>query len=211
MYYVILTKQPVVYISGENEDVLKSDYYYIQENPGECELRRIPEFSDKIAFADFQLLTPSEFTKLLDEIGEGRVYTYRDGKLVTKYYKNAPYFYLDQELALPYDTYCNNKNSIKAGILNNDELINTIEGIFNEYAFTGEATISSEPPEGVTDTVAYVCVPINISKIPIGVETEEEKEEIMEDDDDDFDDEDVEEDFSEEISKISDLMRKSGI
>ncbi len=204
MYYVILTKQPVVYISGENEDILKSDYYYIQENPGECELRRIPEFSGKIEFTDFQLLTPSEFTKTLDEIGEGKVYTYRDGKLVIKYYKKAPYFYLDQELVLPYDTYCNNKNSIKAGILNNDELINTIEGIFNEYAFTGEATISSEPPEGVTDTVAYVCVPININKIPIGVETEEEKADLIDDSEDD--DEEFEID-AEYVQKLIDLTR----
>ena len=192
MYYVILTKLPVVYISGENEEILKSDYYYIQENPGECELRNIPEFSDKIGFEEFNLLTPSEFISVLDEIGEGKVYTYRDGRLITKYYKKAPYFYLDQELALPYDTYCNNKNSIKAGILNNDELINTIEGIFNEYAFTGDAIISSEPPDGITDTVAYVCVPININKIPIGIETEEEKEEIMEDIEDDYEDDESE-------------------
>lgn len=176
MYYAVLFKEPFVYISNENVENLEDDFEFIVENQEECELE------GNLLAEEFKVLTPSEFTKLLDdEVKDGIVYTYQDAVLVRLRYRKAPCFYLDPEQGMDYSTYCTNTNTIKAGLLTNPELLPVVSEVFSEYVTAEKPNISLTPPLMDGDVVAYVCIPLVAKPVPIGVETEEEKEEIQAD------------------------------
>ena len=182
MLYTIISKEPFIYLFNESDEILKSDYDYVVENPEECE---IP--SDFVP-VEYKVLSPSEFSKILDnEIKEGFVYTFVDGHLIKRLYKKAPYFYVNPEYGMEYPTYCSNPNSIKAGLLTNEVLKDVIESITQDYYSTSKPKISLDIPLMGTccsddyNVLAYVCVPVVMKPIPIGIETEEEHQEILED------------------------------
>ena len=182
MLYAIISKQPFIYVYNEDEELLKSDYEFIVENPDDCDIHKefIPE--------DYKALTPSEFTAILDaEAMEEFVYTFDDGRLVTKYYRKAPYFYVYRARGAEYPTYCDNPNTIKAGLMNNRELLAVLDQLISVYS-CDESLMSSEVPEELPNAdgsvVAYICVPVVMKKIPIGIESEEEHQEILEEEED---------------------------
>lgn len=183
MLYTIVCKEPFVFLFNENEEILKSDYDFVVENPEECLL------SGDIISEEYKPLTPSEFSKILDAEVKGEyVYTFVDGALVRKRYKKAPYFYVDSGCSFEYPTYCPDPNPIKAGLLTNDKLTEVISSLVQEYYQDCLIEVSSEVPLDVEDTcqpnsevLAYVCIPVIMRKIPIGIETEEEHQEELED------------------------------
>lgn len=176
MFYAILFKEPFVYISSESVEVLETDFEFIIENQEECELE------GGLLAEEFKVLSPAEFTKILDdEVVEGVIYTYQDAILVKRYYRKAPCFYLNLEQGIDYATYCANPNSIKAGLLTNEQLLPTISDMLAEYSSPERPELSLDPPYFEKEVIAYVCIPIVAKPVPIGIETEEEKEEIQAD------------------------------
>ena len=180
MFYAVLFKNPFIYISNEDVGLLEDDFDFIVENPVECELE------EGLLAEEFKALSPAEFTMLLDkEVKEGVIYTYKDAVLVQRYYKKAPCFYVNPEDGIGYSSYCGNSNTIKAGLLTNEQLTPIVSDLLSEYFLNIEnVEVSIEPPFYDDEVIAYVCIPIRRDAIPIGIETEEEKEEIQADKED---------------------------
>lgn len=179
MFYAILFKEPFVYISGEKAEFLETDFEFIIENQEECELE------GGLLAEEFKVLSPAEFTKILDEeVKEGVIYTYQDAVLVRRYYRKAPCFYLNPEQGIDYSTYCTNPNSIKAGLLTNGQLLPVVSDMLADFGTPERPELSIDPPYFENSVVAYVCIPIVAQPVPIGVETKEEQEEMQADVDD---------------------------
>lgn len=179
MFYAIVCKNPFIYLSNEKEDILKLDFEFVLENPEECEM---PE---GFVSEEYVALTPSQFAQVLvDESIDGYIYTFVDGVLSKRKYKKALHFYANPECGIEYPTYCSNANTIRAGLLTNKELTSVVSSLVEDVFSPGSPELSLDPPtsldEDLSDytVLAYVCVPILMKKIPIGVETEEEREEL---------------------------------
>lgn len=185
MLYAIISKNPIVYIYQDNEEILKSDYEFIIENPKECGM---PE---GFTVVDYKALAPSEFSKFLDEeVNDEDIYTFKDGCLNRRKYRRAPYFYVEPAFGLEYQTYCPNPNTIKAGLLNNEKLTSIISTLVADYCPYGYPKVSIDIPltvdedyDDANEVLAYVCLPLLMRKIPIGNETAEEHQELLEDSD----------------------------
>lgn len=176
MQYSIICKNPFIFICNENEEILKSDYDFIVENPEEC---GIPQ---DIVAVEYASLAPSEFSKVLDnEVKSGFIYTFEQGNLVKRFYRKAPYFYLKPEDGIPYPTYCVNANSIKSGLLTNKELLAVLSGLLEGYCLEGFSDVNIDVPIEDGEVLAYLCIPVIQKAIPIGRETEEEHQEELED------------------------------
>lgn len=179
MLYAIISKDPFIYLHGDTEELLKSDYDFIVENPDECDISKIASSFNPI---EYQALTPSLFASVLDtEFASGDIFTFVNGELVRRHYQKAAYFYLDQEQGVEYATYCKNPGSIKAALVNNVELNNIVARLVNEYRVEGFPELTVDVPVNEGDVLAYVCIPVTMRPIQIGIETEEEKLEIQED------------------------------
>lgn len=183
MLYTVVCKEPFVFLFNEDEEILKSDYDFVVENPEECNLSR------NIIPVEYTALTPSEFSTVLDvEVIEGFIYTFEEGELVKRFYRQAPVFYVRPEDGIQYPTYCVNPNSIKSGLLTNKELLPILSGLVDGYTSGKLSDVISEVPQVNTadngSILAYVCIPIVQKSIPIGRETEEERQEELEDQED---------------------------
>ena len=179
MLYAIMCKKPFIYLYNEKEDILKSDFDFIVDNPDECDMPKdfVPE--------EYVALTPSGFSKVLDAtVKDGDVYTFMDGVLVRRRYKSAPHFYVEPYYGIEYPTYCPDANTIKAALMTNEELTPVIASLMEDYFQDGTPEVSLETPLTLDteysdyNVLAYVCMPVLMKKIPIGVETEEEKQEL---------------------------------
>lgn len=187
MLYAIVCKDPFIYLFNESDEILKSDYEYVVENPEECD---IPV---NFTSVDYVALSPSTFSKVLDnEVKEGVIYTFVDGCLTQRVYKKAPYFYINPEYGMEYPTYCSNPNSIKAGLLTNESLSKTVASIMQDYYCESKPEVNLNVPLMESEVnadnytvLAYVCIPVVMKPIPIGIETEEEHQEILEDEESD--------------------------
>lgn len=180
MLYAIISKNPFIYLYNEKEELLKSDYDFIVENPEECGI------TDSFEPVEYSALSPSEFSLILDkEVKSGYVYTFYEGNLVKRRYSQAPFFYLSRESGIDYPTYCVNANSIKAGLLTNQELLPVVSALMETYQTEQNPTVSLDIPLDIPDdsgsVLAYICVPVVMRSIPIGMETEEEHQEELED------------------------------
>lgn len=183
MLYAIVYKEPFVFLFNEDEEILKSDYDFVVENPEECNLPK------DLVPVEYTSLAPSDFSKVLDaEVTEGFIYTFEEGNLVKRFYRKAPYFYIKPEDGIQYPTYCVNPNSIKSGLLTNKELLPILSGLVDSYTSGKLSDVISDVPQVNTadngSVLAYVCVPIVQKSIPIGRETEEEHQEELEDQED---------------------------
>lgn len=183
MFYAIVCRNPFIYLYNEKDDVLAADYEFVIEDPIDCGMPK------GFVAEEYKALTPSEFSRIMDEEVKGDyVYTFADGTLVRRRYKKAPYFYVENGYGLEYPTYCSDPNTIKAGLLTNEKLAEVIASLVREYKQEGDIEVSLDIPLTVedayqpdTEVLAYVCLPVLMKKIPIGVETEEEKEELQAD------------------------------
>lgn len=183
MLYALLCKDPLIYLSNEKEELLKSDYDFVLENPDECDM---PE---SFASVEYSALSPSEFSSILDkEVKSGYVYTFEEGSLVKRRYTQAPYFYLNKEEGIEYPTYCINANSIKSGLMTNKELLPVMSALMESYQTEVNPAVSLDIPLNIPDdggsVLAYICVPVVMRTIPVGMETDEERQEELEDNED---------------------------
>lgn len=179
MLYAVISKNPFIYLHGETEELLKSDYDFIVENPDECDISKIaPSFNP----VEYQALTPSLFASVLDtELDTGDIFTFVNGELVRRHYQKSAYFYLVPEYGVEYPTYCKSPGSIKAALVNNKDLAHIVGRLVHDYKIEGFPELTAEVPLNEGEVLAYVCIPITMRPIQIGVETEEEKLEIQED------------------------------
>lgn len=179
MLYAIISKNPFIYLQGSTEELLKSDYDFIVENPDECDILKITSSFNPI---EYQALTPSVFASVLDtELTTGDIFTFVNGDLARRHYQKAAYFYLSPDQGVDYATYCKNPGSIKSALVNNQELENIVGRLVDNYKIEGFPDLSTEVPTNDGDVLAYVCIPVTMRPIQIGIETEEEKLEIQED------------------------------
>ena len=178
MYYVIISKKPFIYLHGESEELLQSDYEFILDNPEEC---GIDSVTKELKSEEFQLLSPSQFSMAVDStVTDGLIYTFNGGNLVCRIYRKSPCFYVSPEYGIEYPTYCHSPESIKAGLLTNEKLTPVVAELLKDYSLDEIPEVTLDIPENVADVVAYVCVPVIIKPIVIGQETEEEKQEAEE-------------------------------
>lgn len=179
MLYAVISKEPFIYLQGDTEELLKSDYDFIVENPDECDISKI---TSSFTPVEYQALTPSLFSSVLDtELNTGDIFTFVNGELVRRHYQKSAYFYLEPEQGVEYYTYCKNPTTIKAALVNNKELENVVGRLVNDYKIDGFPELTTEVPVNEGDVLAYVCIPVTMRPIQIGIETEEEKLEIQED------------------------------
>ena len=80
-----------------------------------------------------------------------------------------------------YATYCKTPGSIKAALVNNKDLENIVGRLVSDYKIAGFPELTTEVPVNEGAVLAYVCIPVTMRPIQIGIETEEEKLEIQED------------------------------
>lgn len=179
MYYAIVCKNPFIYLHNEKEDVLRSDYEFVIEDWEDCGIPKgfVPE--------EYQALSPSAFSRILDAAAIDCVYTFSDGVLVRRKYKKVPYFYLNPaDVYIEYPTYCSDSNTIKAALLTNEQLLPVVSELVREEFQDDLIDVSLDNPVSVAGedaVLAYVCMPIVMKQIPIGVESEEEKQELQAD------------------------------
>lgn len=175
MLYAVISSKPFVFISSKDADLLKSDYDYIT---ADFEELTSGNFTDA-QMSPFEILDSQQLFKALKKRFPkcGTYYTFNEkGKLESHVYEgNGKYYYVDDSVAIRYNSYCGDSGIIRAGILCNEKVLKekvTAQAkdllLHTEDYDVEKLQIFPDRPVKQADVIGYVCIPIILETIPVG-------------------------------------------